>query len=210
MNTKVHSLALFLHPMCWKLAVMQVANDRSFEFMVKVELGVAKRWKWDIIIARKLSDDLQACNQSLTPFAGGQANGLSRWKNLPINCEIHPLKAVSVTIISIVRHAGEVERTFSDFGTTQSTRPRQNSAVKTAEAGKSTRRRMHTREEVGTAVETAQDLEASFTWALPLSTKSRDADDLLAGPESISPDDIAAEFAGLEELKRTEEVQSIT
>ncbi|KAG1842980.1 hypothetical protein DFJ58DRAFT_916056 [Suillus subalutaceus] len=33
--------------------------------------------------------------------------------------------------------------------------------------------------------------------------------DLLTGLESISPDDIAAEFAALEELKRTEEVQSI-
>ncbi|KAG1852779.1 hypothetical protein DFJ58DRAFT_728435 [Suillus subalutaceus] len=67
---------------------------------------------------------------------------------------------------------------------------------------------MHTREEVGTAVETAQDLEASFAWAPPLSTKSLDADDLLAGPESVSPDDIAAEFAALEELKRTEELAS--
>ncbi|KAG1870764.1 hypothetical protein DFJ58DRAFT_722972 [Suillus subalutaceus] len=68
---------------------------------------------------------------------------------------------------------------------------------------------MHTREEVGMAVETAQDLEASFAWAPPLSTEPRDAYDLLAGPESISPDDIAAEFAALKELKRTEEVQNI-
>ncbi|KAG1824371.1 uncharacterized protein BJ212DRAFT_1522883 [Suillus subaureus] len=42
----------------------------------------------------------------------------------------------------------------------------------------------------------------------PLSTEPRDVDDL-AGPESISPDDITAEFAALEELKRTEEVQGI-
>ena len=68
---------------------------------------------------------------------------------------------------------------------------------------------MHTREEVSIAVETAQDLEASFAWAPPLSTEPRDADDLLAGLESISPDDVTAEFAALEELKRTEEVQSI-
>ncbi|KAG1848442.1 hypothetical protein F4604DRAFT_1812869 [Suillus subluteus] len=65
---------------------------------------------------------------------------------------------------------------------------------------------MHTREEI---VETAQDLEASFAWVPPLSTEPRNADDLLAGLDNISADDIAAEFASLEELKRTEEVQSI-
>ncbi|KAG2124570.1 hypothetical protein BD769DRAFT_1467779 [Suillus cothurnatus] len=64
---------------------------------------------------------------------------------------------------------------------------------------------MHTREEVGIAVETAQDLEASFAWAPSLSTESRNADDLFVGPESILLDDIAAEFAALEELKKTEE-----
>ncbi|KAG2132734.1 uncharacterized protein EDB93DRAFT_899478 [Suillus bovinus] len=46
---------------------------------------------------------------------------------------------------------------------------------------------MHTCEEVGIAVETVQDLEASFAWTPPLSAEPRDADDLLAGPESISP-----------------------
>ncbi|KAG1874788.1 hypothetical protein DFJ58DRAFT_758768 [Suillus subalutaceus] len=96
-------------------------------------------------------------------------------------------------------HAGEVERTFSDLGTTQSARRcnlsvdtfetlgkiranvRHHSAMKAAEAGKPTCRRhahMHTHEEVGIAVETAQDLEASFAWAPPLSTEPRDADDL--------------------------------
>ncbi|KAG1867306.1 hypothetical protein DFJ58DRAFT_911700, partial [Suillus subalutaceus] len=52
---------------------------------------------------------------------------------------------------------------------------------------------MHTCEEVGIAAETAQDLEASFAWAPPLSTEPRDADDLLAGPE----------------MKRTEEVHNV-
>ncbi|KAG1888381.1 hypothetical protein F4604DRAFT_1505373, partial [Suillus subluteus] len=75
-------------------------------------------------MTRKLSDDLQAYNQSLliAPFAGGQADGLSWWKNLPIISEIHPLKAFSVTNLLIVGHAGEVEHTFSDLGITQSTR----------------------------------------------------------------------------------------
>ncbi|KAG2113740.1 uncharacterized protein F5147DRAFT_759024 [Suillus discolor] len=87
------------------------------------------------------------------------------------------------------------------------------SAIKAAEGGKSTRRRhahLHTREEVGIAVKIVQDLEASFGWAPPLSINPRDADNLLVGPESISYDDnIAAEFAAPEELKKTEEVRDI-
>ncbi|KAG1876516.1 hypothetical protein DFJ58DRAFT_647171, partial [Suillus subalutaceus] len=54
------------------------------------------------------------------------------WKKLPINSEILPLKAFSVTILSIVGHAGEVVRTFSDLGTTQPTR-RCNLSVDTCE-----------------------------------------------------------------------------
>ncbi|KAG1899347.1 uncharacterized protein F5891DRAFT_898335, partial [Suillus fuscotomentosus] len=181
MNTEVHSLALFLHPMCRKLAVTQVAKGRSLTFMVKIALGIAKCWKWDIMMAKKLSDDLQAYNQSVASFADGQADGLSWWQNLPINSEIHPLKAFAVTILSIVGHADEVERTFSDLSTTQSARQcnlsvetfetfgkicanlRHHSVIKATEAGKSTRHRhahMHTHEEVGIAVETTQDLEA--------------------------------------------------
>ncbi|KAG2029584.1 hypothetical protein BDR03DRAFT_1018181 [Suillus americanus] len=79
--------------------------------------------------------------------------------------------------------------------------------LKAAEAGKSTHHRhahMHTREEVGIAVETAQDLEASFAWAPLLSTEPHNADDLLAGPESILLDDIAAEFATLEDVNKVE------
>ncbi|KAG1857993.1 hypothetical protein C8R48DRAFT_775450 [Suillus tomentosus] len=75
---------------------------------------------------------------------------------------------------------------------------RYQSAIKAVEAGKSSRPRpayMHDR------------LEASFAWAqAPLSTEPRDADDFFASPESILPD---AEFAALEESKKTEEVLSV-
>ncbi|KAG2030462.1 hypothetical protein BDR03DRAFT_1017099 [Suillus americanus] len=123
------------------------------------------------------------------------------------------LKAFSVTILSIVGHAGEVERTFFDLSTTQSARQCNLSVDPFEILGKLRRLGsppaidMHTREEVSIAVETARYLEASFAWAPPPSTEPRNADDLLAGPESISPDDIAAEFTALEELNRTEEVQ---
>ncbi|KAG2114613.1 uncharacterized protein F5147DRAFT_769928 [Suillus discolor] len=86
---------------------------------------------------------------------------------------------------------------------------RHHSAIKAAEAGKSTHRRyahIRTRE----ALKLEEDLEASFAWAPSLSAKPRDADDdLLAGAESISPDEITAESAVLEELKKIEEVQNI-
>ncbi|KAG1854933.1 hypothetical protein DFJ58DRAFT_702981, partial [Suillus subalutaceus] len=57
--------------------------------------------------------DLQAYNQLLAPLAGGEADGLSWWKDHSINSEIHPLRIFAVTVFSIVGHAGEVERTFS-------------------------------------------------------------------------------------------------
>ncbi|KAG2045309.1 hypothetical protein BDR03DRAFT_800900, partial [Suillus americanus] len=52
--------------------------------------------------------NLQAYHQSLAPFAGGQANGPTWWKTLPINSD-HPLKVFAVTMLSIVGHADEVE-----------------------------------------------------------------------------------------------------
>ncbi|KAG1795075.1 uncharacterized protein HD556DRAFT_1307674 [Suillus plorans] len=76
-------------------------------------------------------------------------------------------------------------------------------------AGQSTCRRhahMRTCEEVGITVEAARNLEAFSPWTPPLSAEPRDADDLLAGLEHISSDDVAAGFAGLKELKRTEEL----
>ncbi|KAG1848290.1 hypothetical protein F4604DRAFT_1973927 [Suillus subluteus] len=215
MNMEARSLALFLHPMCRKLAVTKVANGRSFEFMLKVALSIAKRWKWDITMAKKLSDDLQAYNQSLAPFADGQADSLSWWKSLPINSEIHPLKGLrSSRLLDNTQSARRCNLSVDTFETLGKIHAnlRHHGVVKAPEAGKPTRRRhahMHSREEVGIAVKTAQDLEASFAWAPPLSTEPRDADVLLAGPESISPDDIAAEFAALEELKGTEEVHNI-
>ncbi|KAG2059995.1 hypothetical protein BDR06DRAFT_616715 [Suillus hirtellus] len=75
-NTKIHSFALFLHPMCRELTTIQVANGRSFKFMFRVTMGIAKRWKWDKLKAKKLANNLQAYHQSVAPFAGAQGDGL--------------------------------------------------------------------------------------------------------------------------------------
>ncbi|KAG2136805.1 hypothetical protein BD769DRAFT_1638273 [Suillus cothurnatus] len=53
-------------------------------------------------------------------------------------------------------------------------------------------------------VEIAQDLEVYFAWAPPLSTEPRDAYELLAGQESISPNNVASELTALMELETKE------
>jgi hypothetical protein len=132
MNTMIHSLALFLHPMCRKLAISQVANGRSFEFMVKRALGVVKQWKWKEGDAQKLVENMKQYYQCKGPFTGGQADGLDWWENLPISGESHPLKALAITIFSIVPHAANVEWLFSQLGGNQSVK-RCNLAVDTFE-----------------------------------------------------------------------------
>ncbi|KAG1718772.1 hypothetical protein EDB19DRAFT_1576787, partial [Suillus lakei] len=39
---------------------------------------------------------------------------------LLISAEEYPLKALAITLLSVVPHAGDVERLFSDMGGTQS------------------------------------------------------------------------------------------
>ena len=48
---------------------------------------------------------------------GGQANVLDWW---PVQAESHPLKTLAIIIHTIVPHATDVERLFSDLGGTQS------------------------------------------------------------------------------------------
>jgi hypothetical protein len=159
------------------------------------------------------------------PFAGGQADGLDWWENLPISAESHPLKALAITILSIVPHTADVERLFSQLGGTQSVK-RCNLAVDTFEtlgkccanyayhlyqrsraAGKPIHRRhahMHTRADKGIHVDLANELEATFTWVPPLAAQAEHPDDYLAGPESIDLDEIDAAFDELKKEKAKE------
>lgn len=227
-NTKYHSLALFLHPLCRKLAITQAASGRPIEFMIKVALDIAKQWNWDKIRAAKLITDIQTYHLSQTPFAGGTADGLTWWEHLTISSEDHPLKAFAITILSIVPHAGDVERLFSDLGNTQSPR-RCNLSVSTFETlgkiranlnyhihtskvanGEKTRRHhahMHTRDQPGINIDVAKDLEERFTWVPPLVVQS---DEDLAGPEAISLDEIDALFSAFEQAVESEELRSVS
>jgi len=49
--------------MCRKLAISQVANGRSFEYMAQTALGIAQQWQWDEAKATKLAQDLQQYHQ---------------------------------------------------------------------------------------------------------------------------------------------------
>ncbi|KAG1907995.1 uncharacterized protein F5891DRAFT_974582 [Suillus fuscotomentosus] len=107
------------------------------------------------------------------------------------------LNGTSSLILSIIGHAGEVERTVISA---------QHNLHDAPQKPSHRHAHMRTREEVGITGEAARNLEAFFAWTPPLSTEPRDADDPLAGLENISSDDVAAGFAALKELKRTEEV----
>ncbi|KAF8956104.1 ribonuclease H-like domain-containing protein [Flammula alnicola] len=217
MDTDHHSLALFLHPLCRKLAVSTIAKARPFEKMVKTALDIAKMWRWGESRARALVENLQQYHQVKGPFVGGHRNSLEWWENLPISGEKYPLKALAITLLSVVPHAGEVEHLFSALGGVQTPR-RCNLAISRFEtlgklrsnycyhlyerdiaAGKSLHRRhahMHTRAESGVNVELVEELTDGFTWEPPFSTES--ADDRITGPEDITVEEIGKAFDDLD------------
>jgi hypothetical protein len=178
-------------------------------------LGIARQWKWSKVQANRLQDDLKQYYQGKDVFVGGHKDALTWWENLPTAAEKNPLKALAITIHSIVPHAAEVECLFSALGSTQSTK-RCNLSVSTFETlgklcanysrhlynrdcatGKLIHRHhahMHTRTESGINVDLVNDLDKSFTWTPPFSLQSDDDDNLLARPESLTLDDIDDAF----------------
>jgi hypothetical protein len=121
-NTPLHSLALFLHPSCRKLALSQATHGNTFEDMCKTSLGLARKWDWDAKTAGQMIDDMKEYHHCRGPFVGGCADAMEWWSSLPISSKQHPLKTLAITIFSIVPHAAEVERLFSDLGGVQGVR----------------------------------------------------------------------------------------
>ncbi|EJF63824.1 hypothetical protein DICSQDRAFT_145296 [Dichomitus squalens LYAD-421 SS1] len=228
MDTAHHSLALFLHPLCRRLAVSQVANGRSFELMKKTALEIAQRWSWPLPRAKALKADLEAYYKCEEPFTGGDADALKWWTNLPVDAAKHPLKALARALHSIVPHAGDIERLFSDLGGTQSVK-RCRLSVDTFEKlgklrsnlsrhlhqklalnGVPIRRKhshMHTRPESGIDTELAADLDEDFTWVPPL-TIAREPSEALEGPEDTDLDDLEKAFKEFEEELRNRDLNS--
>ncbi|RPD67877.1 hypothetical protein L226DRAFT_548734 [Lentinus tigrinus ALCF2SS1-7] len=166
MDTKYHSLALYLQPLCRRLAISQVANGRSFAFMEKAAVEIVKKWRWGKLKALALQADLKLYHQCKSPFAGGQADALDWWESLPVTSAQHPLKALAITLHSIVPHAAEIERLFAMQGGTQSARRCCLSVETFEKLGKHAH--MHTRDAGGINVGLAEDLERNFAWVPPL------------------------------------------
>ena len=143
-----------------------------------------------------------------------------------MNVTSHPLKALAIKLFSIVPHAAEVERFFSNLGGVQSvkrsrltvphmetlgtlrnhyTRQLQEEAIN---AGKSTRRKhahMHTQADGGINVERAEDLIRAFNWTpLPANFNSD-----LEGLEELTEEEIDAEFDKLADQLPTGEGDGI-
>ncbi|KIK78108.1 hypothetical protein PAXRUDRAFT_17058 [Paxillus rubicundulus Ve08.2h10] len=174
-NTDYHLLALFLHQICRELAIIQAANGWSIEFMIKIALQVAQRLRWNSQKAGKLVDDMQTYNLSHAPFAGGQANGLIWWEDLPISGDTHPLKILTIRMLSIVPHAGDVEHLFSDLGRKIHANLRHHIHLKDIAMQKEPCHRhahMHVRKEPSINVNIVEDLNETFTWLPPLSAIS--------------------------------------
>ena len=229
MNTDIHSLALFLHPHCRKLAVNQASSGRSLEVMMKTALGIANKWRWSEVKAMKLVEDMRQYYACQGDFAGGNRQALTWWELLA-NGESHPLRALAVALFSIVPHAAEVERLFSCLGGVQ-TAKRCNLAVDTFEAlgkirsnlayelwkktctengGRAPHRRhahSHIRPEAGLNLELSKDLED--TWTITPTLATRPADEQLTTPEDITLEELEKAFARLEEEKKEENMQEV-
>ena len=71
-------------------------------------------------MAENLARDLKAYHNGEAPFKGGKSDAKDWWKSLVIDVKSHPLKALAIKLFSIVSHAAEVERFFSNLGGIQS------------------------------------------------------------------------------------------
>ncbi|KAG2051180.1 hypothetical protein BDR06DRAFT_983641 [Suillus hirtellus] len=178
MNTKIHTLALFLHPICQKLAISQ--------FMVETALDVAKQWRWDEQLAKSLVGDLKEYYKCTGIFVGGQADALDWWETLP---------ALAIIIHSIMPHAANIEHYFSGLGGVQSIK-RCNLSVHTFESlSKLCSSYAYFLYKMDSKAR--KPLQRSFAWIPPLATDSDDQD-YLAGLESITEEELVDEFERFE------------
>ncbi|KAI0340324.1 hypothetical protein BDW22DRAFT_1334446 [Trametopsis cervina] len=226
MNTDVHQLALFLHPLCRKLAIHQAAKERSLTFMLKTALRIAHQWRWDKQKAEGLVADMKTYHTCRGHFSGGGENGLEWWESLPITSEAHPLKTLAIALFTVVPHAAEVERLFSQLGGVQTAR-RCNLSVQNFEAlgkiranlayqlwedersktGKIPRRRhahMHTRAQPGIDSDLAKEIEENFTWHSPLAVQDIEQPTEVVRIEDMTEEEFEVEFERWEAQQQAE------
>ncbi|KIO32494.1 hypothetical protein M407DRAFT_66689 [Tulasnella calospora MUT 4182] len=117
LNTDIHFLALYLHPLCRRLAVSNAPRSRKFKEVCVIAGTLAKKLGWTQNITTKLLSDLQEYHACRPPFTGGTADGAAWWRELPgVSATEHPLKGMALIIFAIVPHTAEVERVFSSLG----------------------------------------------------------------------------------------------
>ncbi|KAF9005030.1 ribonuclease H-like domain-containing protein [Cyathus striatus] len=118
MNTELHWLSLFLHPLCQKLALLSSVHSRTLKDAFNIALTIAEKWEWSRAHAEQLLRDIQAYASEESPFTGGKADVKSWWTS--VNIGFHPIWTFSLKIMAIVPHAAEVEHFFSNLGGVQS------------------------------------------------------------------------------------------
>jgi hypothetical protein len=109
MNTDLHWLALFLHPLGQKLAICSAVHSQRLTDAIAISLKITKQWKWSKGQAIKLVADLKKYFASHAPFSGGKSNAREWWSCLIADSFDHPLKTLAIHIHKIVPHAADVE-----------------------------------------------------------------------------------------------------
>ncbi|TFK57795.1 hypothetical protein BDN72DRAFT_782853, partial [Pluteus cervinus] len=217
MNTDIHTLALFLHPKCRKLAVSHDAKGRTLGQISETALNVVQSWGWSKELAEKLLDNLKAYARRDRPFVGGLNDGRAWWNDIDLTPPTdYPIKTLALKILSIVPHSADVERTFSDLNGVQGLR-RSRLSVDTFETlgklranyrrhfdesnkaqGKPTRRKhqhMHTRNEPGID---AKALERLLPDDTPRATpEAFEVESPFEGLEEVTPEELDVAFAQL-------------
>lgn len=210
MNHDVHFLALFLHPLCRRLALSNWKLARTYADVVRIALKLAQKWGWPMKAATQLTKDLHEYSLVQGPFVGGLTNAQTWWENLPISAEVRPIKSMAILLFSIVPHSAEVERLFSDLANIEG-KKRTHLDVETLQSlgrlrcnyrdmiqeydqanGRSVRRKhahMHTREDGGIDRDALSSLQDSATEVID----SESADD--AG--TLDEDELERSFAEL-------------
>ena len=107
MNTPIHPLTLFLHPMCQKFAILQVASGRSFQFITKTALEIAHQWGWSEEVAKMLVDNLRQNYQCKGFLASRQAYRLDWWESPLMSARANPLKTLATILLSVVPHSAQ-------------------------------------------------------------------------------------------------------
>ena len=121
-NTDLHWFALFLHPLCRRLAISQASKSKVFTDAENFAIHLAQKWQWTEKAAVQLLRDLQTYSLGHKPFSGGLKNAQTWWEELPVSSIDCPLKSMALSIFALVPHSAEVERLFSSLGGIQGVR----------------------------------------------------------------------------------------